>query len=228
MKIYTRSGDRGTTSLFSGERVRKDDPRIEAYGDVDELNSAIGALVAALRSGAAAGREPEASEARALCAELEAVQSDLLRAGGWLASSPGAASAATLPAFDACAEAPSGVDCRDDSCARDPALVLEEAIDRLEARLDPLRQFILPGGDPAAAWAHLARCVCRRAERRLLALLGPAAALEHGAGAPQPAERVLAEQRRILVYLNRLSDYLFVVARTCNRLAGAGDRVWEP
>jgi len=219
MKIYTRSGDRGTTSLFSGERVRKDDPRIEAYGDVDELNSTIGALIAALRrDGGPAASEPGTSEAGALGAELEAVQADLLRAGGWLSCSAGAASAATLPAF-AGAEAPAPAD--------DPVARLEQAIDRHEARLAPLRRFILPGGHPSAAWAHLARCVCRRAERRVLALVERGEELP-ASGADAPVDRVVSEQRRVLVYLNRLSDYLFVVARTCNRLAGCGDRPWEP
>lgn len=185
MKIYTGSGDRGKTSLFSGERVAKDHARIEAYGDLDELNSAIGALAAAL--------PPQAGDLRP---ELEAVQACLFQIGAWLATSPGAAAAGSLPPID-----PAG------------AAALERSIDRIDAALPPLTGFILPGGSPAAAWAHLARSVCRRTERRVVRL----------SAAAEPAEAI----QRSIVYLNRLSDYLFVLARHLNRIQGIEERLWK-
>jgi cob(I)alamin adenosyltransferase len=187
MKIYTGSGDRGQTSLFSGERVAKDHERIEAYGDLDELNSAIGALAAALPA-----------QAGDMGPELEAVQAALFRIGAWLAISPGAAAAGSLPPID-----PAG------------ASALERSIDRIDAGLPPLTGFILPGGSPAAAWAHLARTVCRRTERRVVRLCAAAAA--------SPADPL----QRSIVYLNRLSDYLFVLARYLNRIQGIEERLWK-
>ena len=188
MKIYTRTGDRGRTGLFSGERVSKADLRVSAYGTVDELNSVLGVLAASL------GRES------ARTAEgVRRVQSDLFRLGAWFATSP------DTPAFE---ELP----------ALDPGAVawMEAEIDRMESALPPLRGFILPGGHPAAAWAHLARAVCRRAERRGVAFVQDLQSAE--------AETTLT---RAIVYLNRLSDYLFVLARDLNRLAGLEDEPWE-
>lgn len=188
MKIYTGSGDRGKTSLFSGERVAKDHERIEAYGDLDELNSVIGALAAAL--------PPQAGEVRP---ELEAVQADLFNIGAWLATSPGAAAAGSLPPIDP-----------------ERAAALERAIDRIDAALPPLSGFIVPGGSPAAAWAHIARTVCRRTERRVVGLSAKIAA--------EPPPDSL---RRSIRYLNRLSDYLFVAARHLNRIQGIEERPWK-
>ena len=188
MKIYTGSGDRGRTSLFSGERVAKDNERIEAYGDLDELNSAIGVLIA--------GLPPGCDE---LQGALSGIQSELFPIGAWLATSPGAPAAAALPPLDP-----------------DAAAGLERAIDRLDAGLRPLKGFILPGGHAAAAWAHMARTVCRRTERRVVRL------------AAGVAETAAAEQmQRAIVYLNRLSDYFFVLARHINRLVGIEDRLWK-
>jgi cob(I)alamin adenosyltransferase len=188
MKIYTGSGDRGKTSLFSGERVGKDHERVEAYGDLDELNAVLGALAANL---------PEAPPDRR--AELQAIQSDLLRIGGWLATTPGAPAAVSLPPIDPGRSA-----------------WIEAAIDRMEEDLAPLTAFILPGGHPSAAWAHVARTVCRRAERRIVRL----------AGDPPPGEAAPALGRAI-IYLNRLSDYLFVFARHCNHRHGVADTPWR-
>jgi cob(I)alamin adenosyltransferase len=189
MKIYTGGGDRGKTSLFSGERVPKHNERIEAYGDLDELNSVIGALIAAL---------PRICEA--LRPELEKIQSDLFHIGAWLATTPGAPVAASLKPID-----PGGAE------------RLERRIDRIEETLPPLTGFILPGGSPGAAWAHVARTVCRRAERRVAGLSGDA----------PPAESA-AQLNRALVYLNRLSDYLFVLARHVNRRQNIEDTSWKP
>jgi cob(I)alamin adenosyltransferase len=184
MKVYTGTGDQGKTSLFSGERIAKDDFRIDAYGDIDELNACVGGLAAALEGvdGAEAARE-----------RLEAIQSDLFQVGAWLATTPGSAAADHLTPF------------RDDR-----RTWLEAQIDEMDAGLEPLNVFILPGGHASAAWAHLARTVCRRAERRVIGL-----SRQQGLGFPGAQE--------MMVYLNRLSDYFFVLARHCNRLAGVQD-----
>ena len=168
MKIYTRTGDSGETSLFGGSRLRKDDPRIEAYGTVDELNAFIGVARAAWP------RSP-------IDADLSSVQADLFDLGAHLAS----------PGSDRFPGAPA-------SRIED----LERAIDRMEAELAPLKSFILPGGSLAAAHLHVARTVCRRAERLVVAL----------------GEDVK--------YLNRLADYLFVAARYANLKHGIEDVLW--
>jgi len=186
MKIYTGGGDRGRTSLFSGERISKDDGRVEAYGEVDELNSLLGALIAAL---------PEGCEDRT--DELQKIQGDLFRIGARLATS------GDDPSFDAVRDFPA-----------DRTRFLEEAIDRMDEALPRLSRFILPGGHPAACWSHVARCVCRRAERHSVRILHD-----------KEAER--DDDGGTLRYLNRLSDYLFVLARYCNRLTGTPDVPWE-
>lgn len=186
MKIYTGTGDRGRTGLFSGERVDKHDLRLSACGDLDELSACLGLLVSHLT-------EP----AEGLATEIRTVQGDLLSAGSWLTTTPTSPAAGSLPPFPEARIAN-----------------LEAAIDRMTDDLPPLRRFILPGGDEAAAVAHLARTVCRRAERRAVALV--AADPESGS---TPRETVM-------IYLNRLSDYLFVLARHINRLAGREDVTW--
>lgn len=181
MKIYTKTGDQGETGLFGGPRVRKDSPRIEAYGTVDELNAVLGAA------------RVETTELDAHLDELLArVQNDLFDLGAELAS-PQAEKHRRAIAAAQIAE-------------------LEQAIDRYEERLPPLREFILPGGSPAAAQLHLARTVCRRAERLVVAL----------SAAPGESVSDLA-----IVYLNRLSDLLFVLARVANQLAGKADVAWQ-
>jgi cob(I)alamin adenosyltransferase len=181
MKIYTKSGDAGDTGLFGGPRVPKDDARVEAYGAVDELNAALG--VARARGGDAD-----------LDALLAAVQDQLFAVGAELATPPGAKARSALPPIDAAWTA-----------------ALERAVDRFEEDLAPLRQFVLPGGAPLAAELHRARCICRRAERRVVAL-------HHGS--PVAAE--------VLAYLNRLSDFLFVAARVANHRAGVAETLWNP
>ncbi len=137
MKVYTGGGDRGRTSLFSGERIAKDDVRVEAYGDVDELNSLLGAIITAMPS-----------DCHDRIRELHQIQGDLFRVGACLATS------GEDPTFAATRDLPG-----------EKALFLEQAIDRMDEDLPRLSQFILPGGHPAACWSHVARCVCRRAER---------------------------------------------------------------
>jgi cob(I)alamin adenosyltransferase len=181
MKIYTKAGDGGETGLFGGPRVAKDDARVEAYGAVDELGAALG--VARAR-----GLDPE------LSALVAAVQDQLFTIGAELATPPGAKARSHLPPIDPGWTA-----------------ALETAIDRFEGELDPLRQFVLAGGAPPAADLHLARAVCRRAERRVVAL--------HHHDPVSPA---------VLAYLNRLSDFLFVAARVANRRAGVGEVPWNP
>ena len=185
MKIYTRTGDEGDTGLFGGPRVPKDALRVEAYGAVDELNAALGV--------AAAGVDREASPD--LAGMLHEIQSTLFDLGGELATPDARERAASGKLTPLLAEG---------SSER-----LEGWIDALEQELEPLTQFILPGGAPAAAQLQLARTVCRRAERRAVTL----AASEEVAG-------------ELLVYLNRLSDFLFVAARAVNRREGVEEPRW--
>ena len=182
MKIYTKTGDQGTTGLLSGERIPKNHPMAEANGTVDELNSALGLLASRL--------EPTHA---AVVEELRAIQSTLFRIGSWLATTPGADRRRDL-----------------EPIAGKHRLPLEEAVDRMTSQLPELNCFILPGGHPTAALAHAARAVCRRAERRVVAL----ACDEH-----DPDE----DLKGIAAYLNRLSDYCFVLARYCNLLHGVPD-----
>jgi cob(I)alamin adenosyltransferase len=179
MKIYTRTGDDGTTGLFGGGRVRKCDRRLDCYGTIDELNAALGLAVVAAPA--------------ELCGKLAQVQNELFVIGSHLATPDPSKAAASLPAFDEAAVAR-----------------LEMQIDTAEAELTPLRQFILPGGSEAAARLHLARTICRRAERLLV---------EFALDRPVPAV--------LITYLNRLSDWLFVQARWVNRQAGVADVPWE-
>lgn len=188
MKIYTGSGDRGRTSLFSGERVSKSAPRVEAYGDVDELNSILGVLLTLLPS----------SQAR-LVEEVQRIQSDLLHVGAWLAITP---------------ESPASEELQ--KITEEHSQALEKAIDRMEEGLPPLRDFLLPGGHISSATAHVARAVCRRAERHVVGLTATRAETE-GSG----------QLGSITVYLNRLSDYLFVLARYCNKIQGLPDTIWK-
>lgn len=190
MTIYTGGGDEGMTSLYSGERVAKTHPRVEACGAVDELNAVLGCLAALLTE-----------DHEALAAEIERIQRELPRLGARLGTAPGTAIAARLD------EQEVGIT---------PAHVaaLESAIDDMEATLPALSGFIVPGGHPSAAWAHLARTVCRRAERRVVQVAAE-------------AEGDDAELRHGIAYLNRLSDFLFVAARACNRAARVAELVWE-
>jgi cob(I)alamin adenosyltransferase len=180
VKIYTRTGDGGETALFDGTRVSKADPRVDAYGHVDELNALIGQV-------RAAGVPQDIDD------ELDRIQHDLFAVGAMLAD-PSARIAARLT--------------RARLTAADVER-LEHRIDAAEAELAPLRRFVVPGGVPGAAALHLARTVCRRAERHIVSL-GPDAV---------PAEAV--------TYINRLSDLLFVLARLANHRANVPDREWE-
>jgi cob(I)alamin adenosyltransferase len=188
MKIYTGSGDRGKTSLFSGERVSKSDLRVEAYGDVDELNSFLGGLVAAL--------PPKEGE---LAEEIKQIQGVLLHVGAHLAVKPGSPVSAEL-----------------EEITEEHSKGLESAIDRIDESLPTLKDFILPGGHISAAWAHVARAACRRAERHVVRLLST----QNGVG---DTEQLI----NVIVYLNRLSDYLFVVARLCNKIHRLPDTLWK-
>ncbi len=181
MKIYTKTGDGGETGLFGGPRVRKSDRRVEAYGDVDELNAAIGAARTLVE-------EPE------IDAELGQIQGELFCVGAELATPHGAKARVAIPPVD-------------------PAWIarLERAMDAWEPELPRLTQFVLPGGTRTAAALHLARTVCRRAERRAVLL-----------AAETEVDPVL------LAYLNRLSDFLFVAARLANRRARREEPLWDP
>jgi len=186
MKLYTRSGDDGTTGLFGGGRVGKDHPRVDAYGTVDELNACLGL--------AAAACDPErATEAR--FAEIIAeAQSWLFDIGADLATPEGNAQEdRVLRIGDAEVE------------------VVERWIDEVEERNEPMRSFVMPGGSELAARLHLARTVCRRAERRMVALA-------HTEPVSEGAVR----------YMNRLSDLLFAMSRLANRDRGVADVPWIP
>jgi cob(I)alamin adenosyltransferase len=181
MKIYTKTGDAGDTGLFGGGRVGKDHPRVEAYGDVDELNAVLGTV-------RASEQMPRIDEI------IVRVQRDLFSIGALLAT----------PNRDKMTEQ------LEKARVDDARIVeLEHAIDDCERELDPLRSFILPGGTPKAAALHVARTVCRRAERRVVAL-----------------QREIDVPELVVRYLNRLSDLLFMLARVANRRAGAGEVTW--
>ena len=179
MKIYTRAGDEGTTSLLSGGEVEKDDPRLEAYGSLDELNSILGLLQS----------EPLPEKVRA---ELVWVQSALFSIGSHLADAEGKLESGAAAGWD--------------------VTRLEAWIDELDADLDSLRSFILPGGTRAAAIIHLARSVCRRAERRISSVV-------------RKSDRSVV--KGILPFVNRLSDAFFVLARWLNHSSGVVDVEWR-
>ena len=191
--IYTRTGDDGTTGLGNGERRQKFDPRVAAYGEVDETNSAIGLARVVTAASSDAGLQ-------AIDAMLKRIQNDLFDLGA-----------------DLCTPEPRKVESR--KAARAPLRILmsqvawlEAAIDELNADLSPLRSFVLPGGAPAAAALHLARAICRRAERAIVALAA-------SDGEPVGAAAI--------AYINRLSDFLFVAARAAND-RGKADVLWVP
>ena len=180
MKIYTKTGDKGETGLFDGTRVPKDAARVDAYGAVDELNAVLGGAIAFLEDDEIAG-------------VLQQVQCDLFAVGARLADPRlGREGKSEKDRFEA-----------------DRVTRLEEIIDRFEAGLPPLRQFILPGGSRGGALLHLARTVCRRAERRIVALA-------READIPPV----------VITYMNRLSDLLFVLARAANHHAGVPEVAW--
>lgn len=178
MKIYTRTGDDGSTSLYSGERVSKTSLRVEACGTVDELNSAIGAARAA---------SPTAASQNSLAT----IQYKLFSLGADLATSGNEPGASRIKPAD--------------------ATWLETEIDRMVAELPPLRNFILPGGTAPAAQIHLARAICRRAERTVVNL--------------SESEEI---SKDVLRFLNRLSDFLFILARYENFLSGVSEEKWIP
>lgn len=181
MKIYTRTGDEGGTALFGGGRVDKDHPRVEAYGDVDELNAAIG-LARSIQT------LPRIDEV------LVPIQRDLFAIGALLAT----------PDHDKMREQLAKARVDEERIAE-----LELAIDQCESELEPLRSFIVPGGTAKGAALHVARTVCRRAERRVVHLA-------HDVTLPS----------LVVIYLNRLSDLLFMLARVANKRGGAGEVTW--
>lgn len=181
MKIYTRTGDEGDTGLFGGGRVRKDHPRVAAYGDVDELNSALGVVRAT-------------APAQLFDPLLESVQRDLFAIGGQLATPDPAKVAKALEKAE---------------LSEERVTEFERVMDAADNELSPLQAFVLPAGTPKAAALHLARTVCRRAERSVVSLA-----------------RDSEVPGLFVVYLNRLSDLLFTLARLANHRDGTGDVTW--
>lgn len=179
MKIYTKTGDKGTTALLGGARVPKSALRIEAYGTIDELNAYIGLL-----------RDQEVNGKRVDF--LYDIQNKLFSIGSLLAAQPG-------KRLDYLPE-----------ISEDDTGALESAIDDMNASLPEMKNFILPGGHQAVSFCHIARCVCRRAERKVVALAD---------------QEVVAGN--IIVYLNRLSDYLFVLSRMMTQELGSEEIIWK-
>ncbi|MCW3073582.1 MAG: cob(I)yrinic acid a c-diamide adenosyltransferase [Flaviaesturariibacter sp.] len=182
MKIYTKTGDKGTTSLIGGTKVSKSHIRIESYGTVDELNSWVGVIIDHITD----------THSRQT---LKEVQDRLFTIGSSLACDPEKEPKLKIPDLH-----------------ESDVEALEKEIDRMNETLEPMRAFILPGGAPAVSFAHVARCVCRRAERLCVAM---------------QADDMEVESL-VLKYLNRLSDYLFVVARYITHLQGGEEVKWVP
>lgn len=183
IKIYTKTGDKGTTSLLGGQKVSKADLRIEAYGTLDELNAYIG-----LCHDLFSDTYPEPARV------LRGIQNNLFVAGSLLACAPETAPKMQLPQLSA-----------------EAVELLEQEIDKMEAALPPLRQFILPGGHLLVSHIHIARCICRRAERNCVRL------------------GQLSEVEPLIIrYLNRMSDYLFVLARFAGNSLGVAEIAWTP
>lgn len=180
MKIYTKTGDEGTTSLFGGKRVSKSELRIDTYGTVDELNSWMGAL-----------RDLEVNQKRQ--AVLVEIQDRLFTIGSILATEP------------------ENTKVKIPSLSESDIAFLEQEIDAMDAQLPPMRFFVLPGGHPSISWGHVARTVCRRTERLVIAL--------HNLENVDPF---------VIKYLNRLSDYLFVLCRAMAHDLGVEETPWKP
>ena len=180
MKIYTKTGDAGTTALYGGARVSKSDERVETYGTIDELNAHLGLL-----------RDQEVNQDRA--ALFQEIQETLFVIGSHLAADPSKPSMKLPP------------------LPKSMVLHLEESIDAMDTNLPAMKFFILPGGHSAVSVCHVARCVCRRAERQLVRFS------QHETVDPA-----------IIVYLNRLSDWLFVLARTMGQELGVDEIPWKP
>ncbi len=178
-RIYTRTGDKGDTGLFGGGRVRKDDPRVEAYGEIDELNACLGAAESVIP-------DPQ------IKGWIRRIQDELFVLGSELATPDPEAVKKQIVPVDA-----------------EQIAVMEQIIDAADEELEPLRSFILPGGHPGAAQLHLARTVCRRAERRVISFAREAPVREQA-----------------ITYLNRLSDLLFTLARLVNHRAKVEEPKW--
>lgn len=186
MKIYTKTGDQGETSLYSGQRVPKHDPFMHALGTVDECNCAIGAAIGLLPD------RPGSTDTRQ---NLISIQHALFDLGAALATPLDKAKEDKI---------------RKTRFNHEAVEQLEHWIDEIEGKLPELKTFILPGGHPAGAMLHMARCICRRAERHVV-----------------PMHRQQQVQDNVLIYLNRLSDYLFMVARYVNHLSKVPETSWE-
>lgn len=180
MKIYTKTGDDGTSGLIGGTRIKKFDTRLEAYGTVDELNSTIG-IIASLTGN------------KSILETIKRIQATLFLIGTHLATDDSSQSLKT-----------------DMPCEKDDIKLLEIEIDKMQAELPTLNSFVLPSGCQASAQAHLARTICRRAERRIVEL-----------------NEIIQIEENLITYINRLSDYLFVLARMLNKESSTPEMLWK-
>jgi cob(I)alamin adenosyltransferase len=202
-KVYTKAGDKGKTSLIGGARVSKAELRLDAYGTIDELNSVLGILHAEVASDLAVIQPRESESVSRI---LHLIQHDLFEVGSHLACED-AVARANLPCVNT-----------------GQVTMLERAMDAYSAELSELKHFVLPGGARSAAFAHLARTVCRRAERLCVRLDETAIGEKMEASTNDSTAEVDAV---VIQYLNRLSDYLFVLSRHLNRLLGVDEPIWR-
>lgn len=204
-RIYTRTGDHGTTALVGGQRTSKDTARLEAYGTMDELSSHIGLLSAYIAS----MHGEDDSESHTIQRPLERIQNNIFNVCTFLATDT--------------SQTPIYPSARLDG---HEVVALEQEIDHLNATLPPLTSFVLPGGSMAAAQCHICRTVCRRAERRIIALYReayPTLGEDHGSEDDEATHMAAT----MLRYVNRLSDYLFVLSRKLNIINGTGEKIWQ-
>ena len=197
MKIYTKTGDAGTTSLVGGVRIGKDDTRLEAYGTIDELNSHIGLLMAMMNARIVTTQSQYAMDSVASVNELKWIQNVLFAVGSFLATDL------------------NRTEIRQQSIITEDMVVrIEESIDALQMGLQPLKSFVLPGGTMTAAQCNVCRTVCRRAERNAIMMIKTTGAN-------------IEQYTNLLKFINRLSDYLFVLARKLNNNEGVNEFFWH-
>ncbi|PKK88103.1 MAG: ATP:cob(I)alamin adenosyltransferase [Candidatus Wallbacteria bacterium HGW-Wallbacteria-1] len=212
MKIYTGTGDRGMTSLVGGDRISKNDVKVRAYGELDELNSTLGYLVSLINNAPWSQRKIQGVDPELISRGVDDIVTDLMTAQGllmdasaWVASEPCLEEHSSLPVFQ-----PESVKW------------MEKCIDEICSNLAPLHSFVIPGGTPEASWAQVARTVCRRTERTIVELVDISGSVDAMKWEDHYADNIMC----ILTFLNRLSDYLFALGRWLNLAAGKPESLW--